>query len=287
MKEIRNQHFTGERALFKSRDLDIENCIFDDGESPLKESENCHLENVTFGYKYPLWYGKNHVVKNSTFLLMSRSGLWYTSHSTFENIHIIAPKEFRRCHDISLRDVIFDDASETLWTCDKVRMVNIKAKGDYLLKDSTDVEVDNLTLDGNYAFDGGKDIVVRNSILNTKDAFWNCENVLIENSVIIGEYFGWNSKNITLRNCRISSHQGFCYMKGLVLENCEITESDLTFEYCENIDVTINSRLSSVKNPISGTIRCLGVDEMIRDDDAIDLKKIHVLVKKGDEYEEI
>lgn len=287
MTKIENQHFTGERALFRSENLEIHNCLFDDGESPLKESRNCVLDHVTFGYKYPLWYGKNHTVRNSTFLLMSRSGLWYTFSSRFEHCHIIAPKEFRRCEDIYLEDIIFDDASETLWTCRKVIMKDIKAKGDYLLKDSKEVEVNNLTLDGNYAFDGGEDIIVRNSVLNTKDAFWNCKNVLLENCTIIGEYFGWNSSHVTLRNCTISSHQGFCYMDDLVMENCKIIDSDLVFEYCRNIKAEILSSLGSVKNPISGTIRALGYSEIIRDDERIDLSKIHLEVKKGEHYEEI
>ena len=287
MKILKNEHFTGERALFRSHDLEISDCLFDDGESPLKESANCILDHVTFGYKYPLWYGKNHVVRNSTFLLMSRSGLWYTNDSSFEHLHIIAPKEFRRCRNIVLDDVVFDDASETLWSCNGVRMKDIKAKGDYLLKDSTDVEVDHLELDGNYAFDGGKNIVIRNSVLNTKDAFWNCENVLIEDCVIKGEYFCWNSKNITMRNCEISSHQGFCYIEKLTMENCTITDSDLIFEYCKDVDADIHSVLESVKNPVSGIIRSEGVKEMIRDDETIDLSQIHVMARKGDAYEEI
>lgn len=287
MKLIKNQHFTGERALFNTHDAKIINCLFSDGESPLKESSDLVLDNVTFGYKYPLWYGNNHVVKNSTFLLMSRSGLWYTNNSKFISCHIIAPKEFRRCKNISLEDITFDDASETLWTCDTIKLSKVKAKGDYLLKDSKNIEVEDLKLDGNYAFDGCENVKVRNSILNTKDAFWNCKNVIIENSTIIGEYFGWNSENITLINCTIKSHQGFCYIKNLTLMNCKIEESDLIFEYCENIFADIDSCLDSVKNPISGSIRCLGVTTMIRDDLDIDTSKVHIVVKDGDKYREI
>lgn len=287
MKKIENEHFTGERALFKSCDLEIENCLFDDGESPLKESRNCHLDHVTFGYKYPLWYGKNHHVKDSTFLLMSRSGIWYTDNSTFENIKFIAPKEFRRCKNIVLQDCEFMDASETLWTCEKVTLKNVKVKGDYLLKDSKDISVSNLYLDGNYAFDGGENIVVKDSILNTKDAFWNCKNVYIENSIITGEYFGWNTSSIKLKNCTITSHQGFCYMKNIELEDCKIIDSDLIFEYCENIKANIHSSLSSVKNPISGFIKADSIQELIFDDKDIDKTKIDIYVKRGEEYEKI
>lgn len=36
-KLVKQQLLTGERALFASKDLRIEDSIFDDGESPLKE----------------------------------------------------------------------------------------------------------------------------------------------------------------------------------------------------------------------------------------------------------
>lgn len=287
MKEYKDGHYTGERALFRLRDARIENCLFDDGESPLKEARNLVLDQVTFGYKYPLWYGKNHEVRNSKFLLMSRSGIWYTDDSRFLHCDIIAPKEFRRCKNIYLEDILFHDASETLWSCENVTLKDVTAKGDYLLKDSKDVHVDNLRLDGNYAFDGGKNLHVVNSVLNTKDAFWNCENVYLENCTIKGEYFGWNSKNIFMKDCLISSHQGFCYMKNIRMENCRIEDSDLIFEYCQDINCDIRSSLESVKNPISGVIHAQSVKEMIRDDETIDLTKIHVYVQDGGKEHEI
>ncbi len=39
-KQIKRQFLTGERALFHARNLEITETIFDDGESPLKDSEN-------------------------------------------------------------------------------------------------------------------------------------------------------------------------------------------------------------------------------------------------------
>ena len=39
-KEIRQQYLTGERPLFMGKDLKIYDTIFNNGESPLKESRN-------------------------------------------------------------------------------------------------------------------------------------------------------------------------------------------------------------------------------------------------------
>lgn len=285
--EYKNQHFEGERALFKIKDSTILNCLFDNGESPLKESRNLVIKDTTFGYKYPMWYSAFLDVSNCNFLEMSRSGIWYTNDSTFTNLNIIAPKEFRRCNNIKLDKIIFHNASETLWWCSNVNVSNTQANGDYFMMNSTDVKVDHLTLNGNYFLDGGKNIIVTNSVLNSKDAFWNCKNVLVENCIINGEYLAWNAKNITFKNCKIISHQGLCYIQGLVMENCTLIDSDLTFEYCSDINADIKSVIDSIKNPISGKIKCYGIKELIREEDSLDFSKTEILIKKGENYEKI
>ena len=277
MEFLKNNTYEGERALFKGNNLNIDNCKFQNGESPLKESKNIKINNSTFSWKYPLWYAEDVEVKNTTFELMSRSGIWYTKNITLDNCNIIAPKEFRRSKNITILNSEFKDASETLWNCENVTMKNVKAKGDYLLMNSKGVNIDNLYLDGNYVLDGASDIVVKNSILNAKDSFWNCENVIVENTKIIGEYIGWNSKNVTFINCEIESHQGFCYMDNVKLINCKLINTDLAFEY-SSVEATINSPVDSIKNPTKGSIKCLGVGELILDDDSIEFKKEDLIV---------
>lgn len=273
---IQDEDLTGERALFRKSDLCIEDCFFHDGESPLKEGRRLTIKKCTFGYKYPLWYGKGHLVEDSKFLEMSRSGIWYTDDSAFQNCDIIAPKLFRRCRNIVLSHLHFHDAKETLWSCDQVRLKDIKVEnGDYFGKDSSDISAENLYIDGNYCFDGGKNIVIKDSVLNSKDAFWNCENVTLDNCTVIGEYFGWNTKNITLKHCHIVSHQGFCYMDNVCIVDSTIEDSDLIFEYCSNLDVSVRSRLLSVKNPTSGVIRSLGIQELIMNEDRIPGGTVH------------
>ena len=287
MKVIKDQTFGGERALFRTVDAIIENCQFGEGESPLKESSNLEVKNVTFGWKYPLWYTKNIKVSDTQFLEMSRSGLWYVENGEFINCDIIAPKEFRRSKHISIKDSIFHDAKETLWECEDVRLENVKATGDYFLMNSKNIEIHNFTLEGNYFADGGENIKVYDSTLHSKDSFWNCKNVYCENCTIEGEYLGWNTENLTLVNCTIISHQGLCYISHLVLKDCKILNSDLILEYCRDIQANILSPLGSIKNPISGTIYCDSYEEWIQDDERIDLNQIHIFTKKGDQYEEV
>ena len=133
MKEIINKHLEGERSLFRCQDAFIKDCIFANGESPLKEGRNLLVDGCTFDYKYPLWYGKGHEVKNCTFHLRSRSGIWYTDDSYFHDLDIQAPKEFRRCNNIRLENIVFSLAEETLWNCTKIKRKNIQVKGDYFV----------------------------------------------------------------------------------------------------------------------------------------------------------
>ena len=272
MKNIKGGVFTGERALFSSLDLKIENARFCDGESPLKESRNIELLGCTFSWKYPLWYSKNIKLKASALETTARSGIWYTHGIEIVDSLIDAPKTFRRSAGITLRNVELNNAQETMWNCSDIELYDVKIKGDYFGFGSSDIVAERLDADGNYLFDGGKNITVKNSRLISKDAFWNCENVTVENCYIEGEYLGWNSKNVTFINCTIESNQGMCYMENVTLRNCILNNTDLCFEYC-TVDAEIVSHVDSVKNPISGRIVADSIGEIIHEADKVDVSK--------------
>jgi hypothetical protein len=270
MEEIKQKNFEGERALFGSRDLCLKDCVFDRGESPLKESSNIVLDTTLFRWKYPLWYCSNVKADNCTWFDMARAGVWYTDNIEVNNAVIQAPKNFRRSREIRLTDVAFTNALETMWSCSDVELTHVSvAKGDYFAMNCSNMTVDGLTLDGNYSFDGVKNAVIRNSRLLTKDAFWNSESITVYDSFISGEYLGWNSKNLTLVNCTIESLQGMCYIDNLVMKNCKLINTTLAFEY-SNVDAEITSGIDSVFNPGSGTIRAERIGELIVEKDKVD-----------------
>lgn len=270
MKNISNQHLTGERALFKSRDLAVNNSIFDDGESPLKESRNIEVTDSVFGWKYPLWYSSNVRMSGTAFLEMARAGIWYTNDVQITDSTYQAPKGLRKCHNVRLERVQMAHADETLWWNDGVELVDVTATGDYFCQGSRNVYAKNLQLTGNYGFDGCENVVIEDSRLLTKDCFWNCKNVTVRNSMIVGEYLAWNSKNVRLENCIIQSEQGLCYVEGLTLRNCKLIETDLAFEYCSDVDAEVVSPIVSVKNPYNGRIVAPSIGEVIFDDPAVD-----------------
>ena len=270
MKNISNQHLTGERALFKSCDLAVNNSIFDSGESPLKESHNIEVTDSVFGWKYPLWYSSNVRVSGTAFLEMARAGIWYTNDVQITDSTYQAPKGLRKCHNVRLERVQMAHADETLWWNDGVELVDVTATGDYFCQGSRNVYAKNLQLTGNYGFDGCENVVIEDSRLLTKDCFWNCKNVTVRNSMIVGEYLAWNSKNVRLENCIIQSEQGLCYVEGLTLRNCKLIETDLAFEYCSDVDAELVSPIVSVKNPYNGRIVAPSIGKIIFDDPAVD-----------------
>ncbi|MCH5205223.1 MAG: DUF3737 family protein [Oscillospiraceae bacterium] len=278
MKEIQQGFFSGERALFQGADLKIIDSIFDDGESPLKHSKNIELIGCMFKWKYPLWYSENITVRDGSVFDMGRAGIWYTNNIEMTDTLYEAPKGFRRCDGVTLDNVQFTNAAETLWHCKNVTAKDVTAKGDYFAMNSENMEFENFNLVGNYSFDGCKNIVIRNSKLLSKDAFWNSENVTVYDSFISGEYLGWNSKNLTLVNCTIESLQGMCYIENLVMKNCKLINTTLAFEY-STVDAEISSHIDSVKNPSGGIIRAESIGELILEEDKIDAGKTKIICK--------
>lgn len=279
MEKIKQQFLTGERALFHVHGLEIEDTIFDDGESPLKESSDISLLGCMFKWKYPLWYCKNIQVKKCTWFEMARAGVWYTENISIEDTLMEAPKNFRRCKGITLKNVSMPHAAETLWNCRMVKMENVVvAQGDYFAMNSQDMDICGLSLYGNYAFDGARNVEIRDSRLLTKDAFWNSENVTVYDSFISGEYLGWNAKNLTLINCTVESLQGMCYIDNLVMKNCKLINTTLAFEY-STVEADIAGKIDSVMNPSGGRIQAEHIDKLIVEADKVDPEKTVIICR--------
>ena len=287
MQEYRQQFFSGERALFAEDGARIYDSIFDDGESPLKESKNIELYSSQFKWKYPIWYSENILVSNCNWFEMARSGVWYTNNITVKDSLITAPKNFRRCDGVTLENVNLTNAEETFWSCKNIKLTNVTAKGHYFGMNSENIEIDNLKLDGNYSFDGAKNITVRNSVLLSKDSFWNTDNVTVYDSYICGEYLGWNAKNLTFVNCTIESLQGLCYIDNLTMKNCKLINTTLAFEYAKDIDAEITTKIDSVFNPTSGTITAPEIETLIVEKDMVNPESTNIVCKAVGKKEEV
>ena len=62
------------------------------------------------------------------------------------------------------------------------------------------------------------------------------------------------------------------------MKNCKLVNTTLAFEY-SNVDADITSRVESVFNPGSGTIRAEQIGELIIEKDKIDPTRTQILCK--------
>lgn len=267
METIKDKEFGGERPLFASHDLLLENVVIHAGESAIKESGNITAVNCKFEGKYPFWHVNGFRIDNCLFTSGARAALWYSRNLVMSDTLIEAPKMFREMTGITLKNVRIPDAQETLWHCSDVTLKNVDvSNADYLFMHSRNIRISDYRQQGNYSFQYCNDVIIRNAVIDSKDAFWNTENVTVYDSELTGEYLGWHSRNLHLINCRISGTQPFCYCENLTLENCSMAEdADLAFEY-STVKADIAGNISSVKNPRSGRIIADSINEIIIDD---------------------
>lgn len=268
MKTIRDEEFGGERPLFASHDLRLENVVIHAGESALKECSDIEAINCRFEGKYPFWHVDKFYIKDCLFTEGARAALWYSRNLVMKDTMVEAPKMFREMENLDIDNVKIPNALETLWHCKGVKLRNVEVdKADYLFMHSHDIDIKDYHQNGNYSFQYCSNVVIRDAIIYSKDAFWGTENVTVYDSTIIGEYLGWHSRNLRLVNCRVGGTQALCYTKDLVMENCTMDEdADLCFEYSSNIYADIKGKVTSIKNPTSGKIVCDSVGEIIIDE---------------------
>ena len=223
MDIIKDQSFGGERPLFESHDLRLENVTITEGESGIKECSNIEADHCRFEGKYPLWHVKGSKITDCYFAPGSRSAIWYSDDMVMENCIIDGPKFFREMKNLRLKDVTINDADETFWNIDGLVIDNVTLhEGTYPFMGSRNIRVNGLKSDSKYVFQYVKDVEIHNAHITTKDAFWEVENVTIYDSYLDGEYLGWHSKNLRLVNCHIGGEQPLCYAHNLGLENCTI-----------------------------------------------------------------
>ena len=270
MKIIANQEFGGERPLFASHDLRLENVIIREGESAIKECSNIEAENCRFEGNYPFWHVHGFSIRNCYFAVGGRSALWYSDHLKMSDTVIDAPKMFREMHDIEIENVVINDADEIFWRCRDIRVKNLKLHdGTYPFMFSENIYVDGLESDSKYVFQYVRNVEIHNAKITTKDAFWEVENVTVYDSELNGEYLGWHSKNLRLVNCHITGEQPLCYAQDLILENCTFgPDCDRAFEYT-SLKADIRGSIANIKNPMSGhivadSIGSVTIDENIK-----------------------
>ncbi len=283
MELIKDKEFGGERPLFGSHDLRLENVTITDGESGIKQCTNIEATGCHFYGKYPWWHVDGARIDHCYFAPGSRSAVWYTDNLTMTDSKIDGPKFFREMKHVYLENVEITDADETFWRVEDVQLKNVTLHdGTYPFMFAHDIRVDGLVSDSKYIFQYCSNVEVRNARITTKDSFWECENVTVYDSVLDGEYLAWHSKNVRFVNCHLSGEQLLCYVDGLVLENCTIDAAcDRLFEY-STVEADIRGHVENIKNPTSGHIVADSIGSITIDEHVLPPNNCIIAVRNND-----
>lgn len=268
IKMIKNMTLDGERALYGSENIRVENCSFDgprDGESAFKESRGVVASNCYFNLRYPFWHVEGLTLASSEMTELCRAALWYSNCVSISSCRLHGIKALRECGHVELSDCDII-SPEFGWFNSSVKMKNCSARGEYFMMRSTELDFENVILDGKYSFQYVENATFNNCRFDTKDAFWHAKNVTVRNSVIKGEYLGWYCEDVTFINCKIIGTQPLCYCKNLKLVDCEMEKADLCFEKSDVV-ATLTAPVISIKNPHSGRITVPSVGELVLDDE--------------------
>ena len=263
---ISGKTYDEERALYNLKHADLSNCTFAgpaDGESALKESRDVNLENCSFSLRYPLWHTNRFTMKKVKMDELTRAAIWYAKKGEIEDCDLCGVKAVRECKDIIIRDSRIV-STEFGWKSSGISLDGVKITSEYIFLDSRNISLSNVEMKGKYSFQYVQNMTIDDSFLDTKDAFWHSKNVTVRNSTVKGEYLAWFSESLTLINCKIIGTQPLCYCKNLKLVNCTMEEADFAFEYSE-VDADVSGHIVSIKNPLSGTIVCDSVGEIIKE----------------------
>ncbi len=276
-----DETFDEERALYGAEDIEVIRCRFDgpaDGESAMKEGCDISVSDSFFNLRYPFWHDDRLKITGSEMTDKCRAALWYSNDITIANTSMHGIKALRECSNVRITDSDII-SSEFGWSVKNLTMEDTNAESEYFMMRSDGLKFKNVTLKGKYSFQYVSDSVFEDCNFDTKDAFWHAKNTTIRNSYVKGEYLAWYCENVTFENCTITGTQPFCYCKDLKLINCKMIDADLAFEKSE-VEATITSNVLSIKNPKSGTISVLDVDEIIMDDENACVKILKQNVKR-------
>lgn len=116
-RTIRNTSYEGERPLFSSRHLRLENVTILPGESALKECSGVEAVQCEFNGKYPFWHNDGFLIEHCLFREGARAAIWYSRNLHMKDTRVEAPKMFRDMEGMVLGNVVLTDAQECCWHC--------------------------------------------------------------------------------------------------------------------------------------------------------------------------
>ena len=158
MKTIKDMTFGGERPLFESHNLRMENITISDGESAIKECTNLEADGCKFYGKYPWWHVDG-TLHDGTYPFMgcrnveidglvsdSKYVFQYVKHAVIRNAKITTKDSFWETEDITVYDSVLD--GEYLgWHSKNLRLVRCHIAGEQPLCYAENLVLEDCTFD--------------------------------------------------------------------------------------------------------------------------------------------
>ncbi len=167
MTVIKDREYSGERPLYASHDVRLENVTIGDGESGIKECTGIEAVDSTFKGMYVLWETAGIRLENCRFTETSRASLWYSRDCVMKGCESVAPKMFRRMNGLTVEDTVCRKAQEYLWDCKNVTMRNVMiSECEYVFMRSENIRLDNCVITGGYGFQYTKNVECHNCVIN-------------------------------------------------------------------------------------------------------------------------
>ena len=179
MQLIKDKEFGGERPLFASHDLHLDNVTILAGESAIKKCSNIVATNCRFEGNYPFWHVHGFTIQNCYFAVGGRSALWYSDHLTMKDTVIDAPKMFRR-------DIYVD---------------GLESDSKYVFQYVKNVEIHHAKITTKDAFWEVENVTIYDSELNGEYLGWHSKNLRLVNCHISGEQPLCYAHDLILENC--------------------------------------------------------------------------------------
>ena len=155
MKVISNAEFGGERPLFESHDLRLENVIIRAGESAIKECSNIEAVDCRFEGNYPFWHVHGFVIDRCFFDVGGRSALWYSDNLKMTNTRIDAPKNVE-IHNAKIT------TKDAFWEVENVTIYDSELNGEYLGWHSHNLRLVNCHITGEQPLCYAHDLILEN-----------------------------------------------------------------------------------------------------------------------------
>ncbi len=266
MQDSRTFTDTDPRALFGARRAEVSDTHFTKEEALMRAGE-LTLSDSTFSAPRPLAHVTDALIRTCHFEKDAVSLLSHAGTATLQGCTVEAPHGCEMAKDLTI-DTCQITACDFGTSTSNLTLTDTLIAGARALAHTRDVTMTDMDITSDRALSYAMGGTIDFSTLAGEELLFGAENLTISDTVLDGDRIGWYSNHLTLTHCVISGDRPFAYAKNLTLIDCALDPSCReAFERSE-VEATLRGALSSVRNPLHGSITADALGEVIFDDTA-------------------